>query len=234
MAINPTFTEFTRVQIPALIHLARLGYDYLPKNYFDSDEKLDSETNIATEIFREKFCEFNPDVEDDEFANLFQNIKLELGEDNLGENFYNRLVSKPSGGGIAWSTGIIRRKIILLSPTSYPVKIATRNSVQISRFLWTACHSVLLRLNNLTPSAMVKLALVPNYPALTTGSKIRSFANLLTLRSWLFFLIIRNIRRAVKVRVYFMRQLRSDELNLIHSRNSILQKNWQGSSIRIR
>lgn len=99
MAINPTFTEFTRVQIPALIHLARLGYDYLPKNYFDSDEKLDSETNIATEIFREKFCEFNPDVEDDEFANLFQNIKLELGEDNLGENFYNRLVSKPSGGG---------------------------------------------------------------------------------------------------------------------------------------
>ncbi len=101
MAINPTFTEFTRVQIPALIHLARLGYDYLPKNYFDSDEKLDSETNIATEIFREKFCEFNPDVEDDEFANLFQNIKLELGEDNLGENFYNRLVSKPSGGGIA-------------------------------------------------------------------------------------------------------------------------------------
>ena len=46
---NMSFNENTRVKIPALIHLTRLGYEYLSLSHF----KWDLETNIFNDIFKE-------------------------------------------------------------------------------------------------------------------------------------------------------------------------------------
>jgi type I restriction enzyme R subunit len=46
-----TFNEDSRVKIPAIIHLSRLGYKYLSK-----DTLIDSETNIFIEVFK-KYCD---------------------------------------------------------------------------------------------------------------------------------------------------------------------------------
>ena len=43
------FNEDTRVKIPTIIHLGKLGYKYLAKK----DNKYDPETNIFTDIFNQ-------------------------------------------------------------------------------------------------------------------------------------------------------------------------------------
>ncbi len=51
------FSEATRVQIPAILHLTRLGYTYIPQV-----EIYDNKTNILTDIFKRKVKEFNPNA----------------------------------------------------------------------------------------------------------------------------------------------------------------------------
>ncbi len=47
--VNMTFNEDTRVKIPALIHLTRLGFKYFSLK--DPDYKIDPDTNIITSEF---------------------------------------------------------------------------------------------------------------------------------------------------------------------------------------
>ncbi|WP_300366668.1 hypothetical protein [Brachyspira sp.] len=49
------FNEATRVQIPALIHLDRLGYEYIGKVSEHNGINYDHETNILTDIFINQF-----------------------------------------------------------------------------------------------------------------------------------------------------------------------------------
>ena len=44
-----TFNEDSRVKIPTILHLMRLGYEYLPLSTASWDES----TNIFTDIFNE-------------------------------------------------------------------------------------------------------------------------------------------------------------------------------------
>ncbi|MHA0297338.1 DEAD/DEAH box helicase family protein [Mesomycoplasma ovipneumoniae] len=87
------FNEKTRVQIPALVHLLRLGYKYLGRN---SDSKksfeYDATTNIAVDIFKEKFFQLNPTFNGD-FNEVLGQIRHDLNNDDLGMSFYNRLIS---------------------------------------------------------------------------------------------------------------------------------------------
>lgn len=88
------FNEATRVQVPALVHLTRLGYTYIPKISEDmAGSFYDSQTNILIDVFRERFCSLNPDK-----ANLFdqtlQDIRLELNNDDIGKAFYKRLTDE--------------------------------------------------------------------------------------------------------------------------------------------
>jgi type I restriction enzyme, R subunit len=53
------FNENSRVKIPALIHLTRLGYEYLSLKNEEIKSSLDGETNIMKHIFRRKFLEMN-------------------------------------------------------------------------------------------------------------------------------------------------------------------------------
>ena len=87
------FSELTRVQMPALVHLTRLGYKYYGKiNENSANIVFDPDTNILLEVFERKFFELNPGKEDFYYQTL-KDIRLELDNDDLGRSFYKRLCS---------------------------------------------------------------------------------------------------------------------------------------------
>lgn len=83
------FNEDSRVKIPALLHLTRLGYQYIPQN----QQKRQEETNIFTEIFFESIQRINPHATKDEIKAILDEITLEANFEDLGEKFYKRLTS---------------------------------------------------------------------------------------------------------------------------------------------
>lgn len=88
------FTELTRVQIPAILHLTRIGYQYFGKITEDMAETVyDPDTNILLEVFKERFDALNPERAGGALEVLSQ-IKQELDNDDLGRSFYKRLISQ--------------------------------------------------------------------------------------------------------------------------------------------
>ncbi len=81
--------EDTRVKIPAILHLCRLGYQYIPLK----EAKWDLETNIFTDIFSESLRRLNAGIEDEEIHRTFQAINLALDNEDLGKEFYSMLLS---------------------------------------------------------------------------------------------------------------------------------------------
>ena len=51
MARRKDFSELTRVQIPAALHLMRMGYTYLSRNSKEIEER-DPDTNILVSVFK--------------------------------------------------------------------------------------------------------------------------------------------------------------------------------------
>lgn len=89
----PKFNELTRVQMPALIHLTRLGYDYCGKiKKEDAGVLYNPDTNILTNVFKEMFARLNPERAEEAEETLVQ-IRQELDNDDLGRSFYKRLTS---------------------------------------------------------------------------------------------------------------------------------------------
>ena len=89
-----TYNEIFRVQIPAVLHLMRLGYDYLS---LKNENNWDKKTNIFPEIFIESLCRINPDLSPDDAHRLFADIRLELDNEDLGQKFYERLTNQSGG-----------------------------------------------------------------------------------------------------------------------------------------
>ena len=83
MAKRREFSELSRVQLPAALHLMRLGYTYLPHDGEDLPAR-DEDTNILVSIFRNQFLKLNDGLTDQDFAREFENIKLELDYSDLG------------------------------------------------------------------------------------------------------------------------------------------------------
>lgn len=91
--VGNLFNEATRVQMPALVHLTRLGYCYFGKITEDmAGSVYDSDTNILTEIFKERFMFLNPEHKN-KAEEVLHTIRQELDNDDLGLSFYKRLVS---------------------------------------------------------------------------------------------------------------------------------------------
>ena len=84
------FSELTRVQIPAALHLMRMGYTYLPRNGKEIEER-DQDTNILVSVFKEQFLKFNNYLTEDTLERELANIKLELDQNDLGRSFFKRL-----------------------------------------------------------------------------------------------------------------------------------------------
>lgn len=84
-----SFNENTRVKIPAILHLCRLGYSYLSL----SKAKWDINTNIFTEIFEEAIQRINPGLEESDLKRTLENISLALDNEDLGQAFSNMLTA---------------------------------------------------------------------------------------------------------------------------------------------
>lgn len=87
------FNEATRVQIPGLVHLTRIGYTYFGKiSEEEAGTVYDPDTNILIEVFKRQFSKLNPGQEAT-FHQTLQEIRQELDYNDLGKQFYKRLKS---------------------------------------------------------------------------------------------------------------------------------------------
>jgi len=86
------FTEATRVQLTALVHLTRIGYTYYGKIPIGATAVYDPETNILKNIFEAQFKKLNPGTKLSA-ENVLSEIRKELDDDDLGRQFYKRLTS---------------------------------------------------------------------------------------------------------------------------------------------
>lgn len=93
MATHDIFNEATRVQMPALVHLNRLGYNYFGKISEDEANVVyDPETNILIDVFKKQFETLNTDYSGDT-EQILKTIRQELDYDDLGRSFYKRLTT---------------------------------------------------------------------------------------------------------------------------------------------
>ncbi len=84
------YNEITRVQIPALMHLAKLGYDFIPTNSKENKPNLvDTATNILIDSFTQAFERLNPNKN---AKDALAEIKKRLNYDDLGKSFYEYLL----------------------------------------------------------------------------------------------------------------------------------------------
>jgi type I restriction enzyme R subunit len=83
------FNEDSRVKIPALLHLTRLGYRYLSLSH----EKWDGHSNIFPEVFKSSLHQINPAVTSEEIERTLQEVSLLLDNEDLGKAFYERLLN---------------------------------------------------------------------------------------------------------------------------------------------
>lgn len=84
------FNENTRVKIPALIHLERLGYKYLSLK----TSTWDQDTNIFTGILDESLSRLNPEATIEELEIFKKKSLASLENDDLGKVFYSNLISQ--------------------------------------------------------------------------------------------------------------------------------------------
>lgn len=90
--MSSDFNEDTRVKLPALVHLTRLSYKYLSQKPNSFKQNLIPETNICRDIFTEAIYTLNPDKENINIDDLLEKIRLDLENDDLGEEFYKDLI----------------------------------------------------------------------------------------------------------------------------------------------
>ena len=83
------FNEDSRVKIPSILHLVRLGYEYLSVK----EESWNIETNIFPDIFKQSIQKIN-NIEEDEASRLLDDVSLLLDANDLGKAFYERLVNQ--------------------------------------------------------------------------------------------------------------------------------------------
>lgn len=81
------FNEDSRVKIPSILHLMRLGYTYLSLKDLEWDES----SNIAPSIFRGSISAINPDAKAKEIDDALVELGLLLDNEDLGKAFYERI-----------------------------------------------------------------------------------------------------------------------------------------------
>lgn len=84
------FNEDSRVKIPTILHLTRLGYQYLSL----SRQKWDDTNNIFTEIFKESVLRINPSLKANDIAKFYDEVSLSLENEDLGKVFYEKLIDQ--------------------------------------------------------------------------------------------------------------------------------------------
>jgi type I restriction enzyme R subunit len=82
--------EDSRVKIPAILHLVRLGYEYLSLK----GQTWDKSTNIFRNIFDQSIQKINPNIEAEDISRFYNDISLLLENEDLGKAFYEKLIDR--------------------------------------------------------------------------------------------------------------------------------------------
>ncbi len=77
------FNEDSRVKIPTILHLIRLGYTYLSLK----GQVWDESTNIFTNVFKESIQRINPELDDLDVSRVYDEVALALENENSGKTF---------------------------------------------------------------------------------------------------------------------------------------------------
>ncbi|MGV8944873.1 MAG: type I restriction endonuclease subunit R [Lutibacter sp.] len=84
------FNEDSRVKIPSILHLTRLGYTYVSLKNATWNE----DTNLFTAIFLKSITKINVGLTKDDANRLLDEVTLLLDNEDLGKAFYERLTEK--------------------------------------------------------------------------------------------------------------------------------------------
>ena len=84
------FNENSRVKIPAILHLCRLGYEYLSLK----GAKWDLNTNIFVDVFKESVKKLNPELSIGDVDRFYDEVALCLENEDLGKAFYEKLTNR--------------------------------------------------------------------------------------------------------------------------------------------
>ena len=85
-----SFNENSRVKIPSILHLVRLGYEYLSLK----NAQWDVNTNIFPAIFHQAIAKINPNLAADDINRLLADVQLSLDNEDLGKAFFEKLTSR--------------------------------------------------------------------------------------------------------------------------------------------
>jgi type I restriction enzyme R subunit len=86
------FNEDSRVKIPSILHLMRLGYDYLSLK--DPGVHWDESTNIFTDIFKASIAQINEGISEFDIEKCYGEVSLCLENEDLGKAFYEKLIDR--------------------------------------------------------------------------------------------------------------------------------------------
>ena len=100
MSLMSMFSENSRVKIPAIVHMTRLGYGYLSLGDPNINSQIDHDTNIFQKIFIDSLVKINSTntppatlIYNQRSLQLYQSLKSEeLDSDDLAESFYDALL----------------------------------------------------------------------------------------------------------------------------------------------
>ncbi|MCU0417560.1 MAG: DEAD/DEAH box helicase family protein [Cytophagaceae bacterium] len=84
------FNEDSRVKIPTILHLVRLGYIYLSLK----SQSWDTSTNIFKDIFFKSVLRLNPELSEGDVVRFYDEVSLSLENEDIGKAFYEKLISK--------------------------------------------------------------------------------------------------------------------------------------------
>lgn len=108
------FNEDSRVKIPTILHLARLGYEYVSLK----TAVWDSETNIFTDIFKQSISAINGSIEAQDIDRLLEEVKLSLDNEDLGKAFYEMLTGQ-SGAKLIDFTDFSKNSFHVVTELTY-------------------------------------------------------------------------------------------------------------------
>lgn len=84
------FNEDSRVKIPTILHLMRLGYKYLSLK----NQVWDESTNIFSSIFKENLLRLNVGLNQVDADRIYSEVALSLENEDLGKAFYEKLIDQ--------------------------------------------------------------------------------------------------------------------------------------------
>jgi type I restriction enzyme R subunit len=84
------FNEDSRVKIPALLHLSRLGYTCLSLK----GRRCDPRNNIFVDVFEAAVLRLNPELRREAVPALLDEIQLKLAGEDLGRGFHQHLTAR--------------------------------------------------------------------------------------------------------------------------------------------